>query len=146
MEGLHPLLPEEAPEDLEATQLEELLLGIGEVPQHGGQSEESLVERERAINTVAMATSCGTAPLHGTLRGQQKHTPAHLCGAPQKMHPSLFWLRGISSSPVCNPNPPQHYEAAKSWVLPSKPQSGLSLRACGQPLTDTTPSLLPHRH
>jgi len=46
VEGLHPLLPEEAPEDLEAAQLEELLLGIGEVSQHGGQCEESLVGRE----------------------------------------------------------------------------------------------------
>lgn len=46
VEGLHPLLPEEAPEDLEAAQLEELLLGVGEVSQHGGQREESLVGRE----------------------------------------------------------------------------------------------------
>lgn len=46
IEGLHPLLPEEASEDLEATKLEELLLGIGEVSQHGGQRKESLVGRE----------------------------------------------------------------------------------------------------
>lgn len=46
MEGLHPLLPEEAPEDLEAAELEELLLGVGEVSQHGGQREERLVGRE----------------------------------------------------------------------------------------------------
>lgn len=46
VEGLHPLLPEEAPEDLEAAQLEELLLGVGEVPQQGGQRKESLEERE----------------------------------------------------------------------------------------------------
>lgn len=119
MEGLHPLLPEEAPEHLEAAQLEELLLGIGEVPQHGGQSKESLVEKERAISKVAMATPCGTAPLDGTPRGQQKHAPAS-----RKMHPSLSLLRDISSSPVCNPNPPQHCEAAKSWVLHPNPSLG----------------------
>lgn len=42
VQRLHPLLSEEAPEDLEAAQLEELLLGVREVSQHGGQCEQGL--------------------------------------------------------------------------------------------------------
>lgn len=78
MEGLHPLLPEQAPEHLEAAQLEELLLGIGEVSQHGGQGEESLVER-RGQSAQWPWPPHVARPLFMAPRGDSRNTLQPVC-------------------------------------------------------------------
>lgn len=111
MQRLRPLLPEEAPQHLEAAQLEELLLGVGEVPQHGAQREESLERGERSVGPGAAARSREGCPL----RTPGAPLPPRTASVPATHSPRAVTVSLSPRGPV-----------ASSWTAP-KPSGPAAL-------------------